>query len=263
VSSSFGRQQTFSESRKSGKLLAMKKTQADAVVEVMEKNGGFANFNHLYQHVQMKDWGTKTPFASIRRIVQLDPRFFRLEPGLWALKSYESKLPFPLEVKTKSDSVKQEKFSHTYFQGLAVEIGNFRQFSTYVPAQDKNNKFLNQPLDEVTTAKQLFDFSYPKILKSAKTVDVIWFNKRNMPSTFIEVKHSTNMYNSLRKFGELQDFYADFIILAPEVRKAEFEEKRTATSYRDVKDRVKFWGYEYVSKVHSHLAELIALDKTL
>jgi hypothetical protein len=241
----------------------MKKTQADMVVEVMEKNGGFANFGHLYQHVPTKDWVTKTPFASIRRIVQLDPRIFRLKPGLWALKAYEKKLPFPLEVKTKSDNAKQEKFSHTYFQGLAVEIGNFKRFSTYVPAQDKNNKFLNQPLDEVTTAKQLYDFSYPKILKSAKTVDVIWFNERNMPNTFIEVEHSKNMYNSLRKFGELQDFYADFIILAPEVRKAEFEEKRTATSYRDIKNRVKFWGYENVSKMHSNLAELAALDASI
>jgi hypothetical protein len=27
------------------------KTQADAVVEVMEENGGYATFGHLYQHV--------------------------------------------------------------------------------------------------------------------------------------------------------------------------------------------------------------------
>jgi hypothetical protein len=244
----------------------MKKTQADAVVEVMEKNGGFATFGHLYQHVLNVpgvQWGTKTPFASVRRIVQLDPRIFRVKPGLWALKSYKDKLPFPLEGKTKSDSIKQEKFSHSYFQGLVVEIGNFKRFSTYVPSQDKNNLFLDKPLLSVTTTQQLYDFGYPELLKSARTVDVIWFNERRMPNTFLEVEHSTDIYNSLRKFGELQDFYAEFVIVAPEARRAEFEHKRVSTSYRDVKNRVKFWGYEYVSKVHSNLAELAALDATL
>jgi hypothetical protein len=244
----------------------MKKTQADAVVEVMEQNGGYATFGHLYQHVlNVPDvqWGTKTPFASMRRIVQLDPRIFRVKPGLWALKSYKDKLPFPLEEKTKSDSARQEKFSHSYFQGLAVEIGNFKRFSTYVPAQDKNNLFLDKPLTSITTIHKLYEFAYPQILKNAKTVDVIWFNERKMPNTFIEVEHSTDIYNSLRKFGELQDFYGDFIIVAPEARKGEFEQKRASTAYRDVKDRVKFWGYEYVSKVHTNLAELLALDKTL
>jgi hypothetical protein len=244
----------------------MKKTQADAVVEVMENNGGFATFGHLYQHVLKVpgvEWGTKTPFASMRRVVQLDKRIFRVKPGLWALKSYKDRLPFPLEGKTKSDDAKQEKFSHSYFQGLVVEIGNFKHFSTYVPAQDKNNLFLDKPLLTVTTAQELYAFAYPQMLRNAKTVDVIWFNERNMPNTFIEVEHSTDIYNSLRKFAELQDFYADFVIVAPEARKAEFEQKCTATSYRDVKDRVRFWGYEYVSKVHTSLAELIALDRTL
>jgi hypothetical protein len=235
----------------------MKKTQADAVVEVIEKNGGYATFGHLYQHVLKVPgvkWDTKTPFASMRRIVQLDPRIFRVKPGLWALKTYKNKLPFPLEEKTKADSIKQEAFSHSYFQGLVVEIGNFKQFSTYVPPQDKNNLFLNMPLISVTTVHQLYEFTYPQILKSARTVDVIWFNQRKMPNTFFEVEHSTDIYNSLRKFGELQDFYAEFVIVAPEAR------KRTSTSFKDVQDRVKFWGYEYVSKVHANLAEAAVLE---
>jgi hypothetical protein len=241
----------------------MKKTQADAVVEVMEKNGGYADFGHLYQHVLKVSgvkWATKTPFASMRRIVQLDPRIFRVKPGLWALKSYKNKLPFPLEEKTKADSVKQEAFSHSYFQGLAAEIGNFKQFATYAPPQDKHKLFLSKPLTNVISVQQLYEFSYPEILKNARTVDVIWFNQRRLPNTFIEIEHSTDIHNSLRKFNELQDFYADFIIVAPEARKAEFEDKRRATSFRDIQHRVKFWGYEYVSRLHANLAELAALE---
>lgn len=36
---------------------------------------------------------TKTPCATIRRIVQDTRFFFKIKPGLWALKSYKNKLP--------------------------------------------------------------------------------------------------------------------------------------------------------------------------
>lgn len=244
----------------------MKKTQTDAVIEVMERNGGYATFGYLYQHVLKVGgvpWTTKTPFASIRRIVQLDSRFFRVKPGLWALESHRDRLPFPTDEIAQANEAQQEEFSHSYFQGLIVEIGNFKQLVTYVPPQDKNNQFLNKPLSTVATAPKIFDFCYPEILRSAKTVDVIWFNQRKMPDSFIEVEHSTDIYNSLRKFGELQDFSAKFVIVAPEVRKAEFDQKIASTVFRDVRDKVKFWGYESVSKLHTNLAESIALAERL
>ena len=57
--------------------------QHEAVIQVMEKNNGYSTLQHLYQNVlKVKNvkWDTKTPFASIRRIVQ-DNRFFsKLNP---------------------------------------------------------------------------------------------------------------------------------------------------------------------------------------
>ncbi len=64
--------------------------QYEAVIEVMKSNGGYATLGNLYQEVfkiENVKWGTKTPFASIRRIVQDDRFFFKIKPGLWALKS--------------------------------------------------------------------------------------------------------------------------------------------------------------------------------
>ncbi len=60
--------------------------QHDAVIAVMEQNGGYATLGHLYQRVpQIPDciWSTNTPFASIRRIVQDERFFFKIRPGLW------------------------------------------------------------------------------------------------------------------------------------------------------------------------------------
>lgn len=52
--------------------------QHEAVIKIMEQNGGFATLGYLNQtvlKVPNVEWKTKTPFASIRRIVQ-DERFF-------------------------------------------------------------------------------------------------------------------------------------------------------------------------------------------
>jgi hypothetical protein len=50
--------------------------QYEAVIQALRRNGGYGTLGWLYQ-VAMKipgvEWKTKTPFASIRRIVQ-DPR---------------------------------------------------------------------------------------------------------------------------------------------------------------------------------------------
>ena len=54
--------------------------QHEAVIQVMKENGGFATLGYLYQNVlKIKDciWETKTPFATIRRIVQDDRFFFK------------------------------------------------------------------------------------------------------------------------------------------------------------------------------------------
>ena len=48
-------------------------TQAQAVIETIDKLGGVATLNQINQHVFEVEgcvWKTKTPFASVRRIVQ-------------------------------------------------------------------------------------------------------------------------------------------------------------------------------------------------
>jgi hypothetical protein len=57
--------------------------QHEAVVEVMKKNGGFATLGLLYRkalEIPGVSWKTKTPFASIRRIVQDKRFFFKIRP---------------------------------------------------------------------------------------------------------------------------------------------------------------------------------------
>jgi hypothetical protein len=111
-----------------------------------------------------------------------------------------------------------------------VEIGNLKKLNTFVPNQDRNKRFLNKRLCEITTLDSICQFSYNHIINKAQTVDVTWFNLRQMPASFFEVEHSTDIHNSLLKFVELQDFYTDFFIVADQHRYREF--KATGFLYR-------------------------------
>lgn len=240
--------------------------QHEAVIEVMKANGGFATFSHLYAEVLKVPgvkWGTKTPFASIRRIVQDERFFFKIRPGLWALKDYKDKLPFAEAINPKASEQQQAEFSHSYYQGLLVEIGNFKKFDTFVPNQDKNKQFLSKSLAQVATLQEFYQFTYEDIIKQARTVDVTWFNKRKLPNAFIEVEHLTEIHRSLLKFVELQDFYADFVIVASGIRRAEFESKLALSAFQPIQKRVKFWDYENVSKLHTNLSELMLIEQMI
>ncbi|MGI0015776.1 MAG: hypothetical protein ACREBU_20355, partial [Nitrososphaera sp.] len=228
--------------------------QYEAVIEVMRMNGGYATLGFLYREalkVPRVIWNTKTPFASIRRIVQDERFFFKIRPGLWALKDYKDKLPFPVEVGSKASQQAASQFSHSYFQGLLVEIGNLKGFETFVPNQDKNKKFLGKSLAEVATLHHCYSFGYDRFVQRAKMVDVIWFNDRRMPSNFLEVEHSTDIQDSLLKFFELQDFYAEFRMVAPQSRQREFLSKVAHNAFHPIAGRVKFWSYELVSELHA------------
>ena len=59
--------------------------QYEQVIKTMRENGGFATLGYLNNNVDVSKWKTKTPYASIRRIVQDNRFFFKIKPGLWAL----------------------------------------------------------------------------------------------------------------------------------------------------------------------------------
>ncbi len=117
--------------------------QKDYVIEAMRANGGYATFQQLNKLVDYSSWGTKTPAATIRAIVQKNDEFFRIQPGLWALKEYENEVNKKFKIQSKSEKSLNE-FTHSYFQGIIAEIGNIRKLETYVPAQDKNKLFLEK-----------------------------------------------------------------------------------------------------------------------
>lgn len=232
--------------------------QHEAVIEAMRQNGGYATLGHLYRtatRIPGSHWGTKTPFASIRRIVQVYKKdFFKIRPGLWALASERAAVLSKLALDAKADARNLEEFNHSYYQGLLVEIGNLTNYETFVPHQDKNKSFLERRLSEVATLKEFYGFTYDSLLRRAKTVDVSWFNHRKFPEAFFEVEHSTDIQNSLLKFVEFQDFKIRFYIVADKLRLGEFQNKLRYTAFAPIRSGVSFLDYESLSDLHSKVS---------
>lgn len=238
--------------------------QHEAVIQTLEKLGGIATLGQLNQEVfTIKDcqWNTKSPFASIRRIVQTRPNeIYKIKPGLYGLLSHkkqnEAKGIFE-ETEKNKNSKEISEFNHSYYQGLILTVGKLRNLQTYLPNQDKNKLFLNEKLGELSTLRSIPAFSYKNLVQRSSTIDAIWFNERMMPYSFFEVEHSTDIQNSLLKFNDLQDFYTRMFIVADKKRKEEFERKKNYAAFREIKDRVKFLDYETLTKQYEQISESI------
>lgn len=232
-------------------------TQAQAVIETIEMLGGVATLNQINQNIFKIDdcqWKTKTPFASVRRIVQQTAGIYKIKPGLYALESHRQELEgngILVQNEHNQDSEIILTFNHAYYQGLLLEMGKMRHLDTFIPDQDKNKQFLNQAvLGDLRTIQAIPEYSYPQLVKRSSTIDVIWFNDRHMPHSFFEVEHSTDIQNSLLKFNDLQDFAARMVIVADEKRHHEFISKMDYAAFRQLANdkRVAFLSYESLGK---------------
>lgn len=221
--------------------------QKDFVIQAMLENGNLATLSRLYRLTDVSSWQTKTPFATIRRIVQTNKEFFKIQPGLWGLSAFKDEILSKFNLK---EIATQSEFTHSYFQGIITQIGNLRNFHTYIPPQDKNRLFVDKKLHEVATTSEIYEFSYPKIIKFAKTIDAIWFNERKLPHSFFEIEHSTDFKNSLNKFYELQDFNAKMFIVANKNRRAQFESVIGASIYESIASSVRFVDYDSIVNLY-------------
>jgi hypothetical protein len=235
--------------------------QYEAVRQTLEKLGGIATLSQLNQEtMKIKDcaWKTKTPFASIRRIVQLDKNIYKIKPGLYGLMKCKKEIEAKgiiAETSKNKNSAQVIEFNHSYYQGILLTLGNLRELKTFVPNQDKNKKFINKTLGEISTLQNIPEFSYPDIIKRASTIDVIWFNERTLPHSFFEVEHSPVIQNSLLKFNDLQDFYTKMFIVADRMHQSKYEHIIKFSSFKQIYNRVEFLDYESLVKQYEFTIE--------
>ena len=230
-------------------------TQWMQVLSALKKLGGIATLSQLNRALlspsgDAANWKTQTPEATIRRIVRNTPSHIHpLKPGLYCLQELASKYEQEYSIPQEGDIPPGvEERNHWYYQGLLVEIGKTWNYKTYVPAQDKNKTFGNQKLGDICDITRLPKFGYQNFLRRARTVDVIWFNRRDMPAKMFEIEMSTDMLNSLTKFNELRDFYTQLKIVAPARRQNHFADRIEMDTFHEIRKRVQFLGIDELEK---------------
>jgi len=230
-----------------------RQTQADDVERALAALGGYATLADLYKRIPTQNWGTKTPFATVRRILQTDPRFFRIRPGLWGLTAQRDRILDSLQIGEAASEEQQTAFDHTYYQGLALMIGKLRGYEVFAPKSDRGKPFLGEPLGAQVTVQQFPRFTYDALCQRAQTVDVIWFHRREaglFPNSFFEIEHTTDFNNALIKFAEFQDFRVRFYIVARKERQGEFQKRIRASAFDAIRSWVKFVDYETLVRLY-------------
>ncbi len=243
-------------------------TQEQAVIETIRRLGGVATLtqiNHSIFDITECKWNTKTPFASIRAIVQRSPKYiYKIKPGMYGLVEMKKELEengIIVQTPQNSDSDIVKTFNHTYYQGLLLEIGNRQKFMTYSPNQDKNKKFSgNKTIGELRSCNNLPQFTNKRLLKRAETIDVIWLDRSEIPTYFFEVEHSTDIQNSLLKYDDLRGFSARMIIVADKKRFPEFTKKIHYTAFSHIADKVEFLDYQSLEKQYELVLDYQTLN---
>ena len=230
-----------------------RQTQADDVERALAALGGYATLADLYKRIPIQSWGTKTPFATVRRILQMDPRFFRIRPGLWGLRAQRNSILDSLQIAETAPEEQQQAFDHTYYQGLALMIGRLRGYEVFAPKPDRGKPFLGEPLGARVSLQEFPSFTYDSLCQRAQTVDVIWFHRREarlFPNTFFEIEHTTDFNSALIKFTEFQDFRIRFYIVARKERQGEFQKRITASAFDAIRSWVRFVDYETLVRLY-------------
>src|ERR1041384_6978361 len=126
--------------------------QHEAVIQTIEELGGVATLGQLYSKVldvPGSNWATKTPLASIRRIVQTRKEIYKIKPGLYGLmakKAANETEGIVAETDKNKDSVEVTGFDHSYYQGLLLSVAKLKGIKAWAPNQDKNRKWLGQTI---------------------------------------------------------------------------------------------------------------------
>ena len=228
------------------------KTWAEAIEMAIVELGYIATLKDIYQLAPKYkgSFNGKTPNNTINERVQRNDNFIKLKPGLYGLKNHLDKLPDEFNPNVEKTEADEIIITHSYMQGLLLEIGNMQGYKTFTP--DKSGLFVKKKLDEIMGIKEVPKFTFDKIIQTTKYIDVIWFNERNFPYQVFEVEHSTNFINSLVKFTDLQEFRVKMTIVAPERRK-KFEQEKNRFAFEAISDRVEFYSYDQVEKEYKKL----------
>jgi len=152
--------------------------------------------------------------------------------------------------------------THEGAQKVLVELGNILGFDTYVPPEDRNKIVEGRRLGELTTLKELPQFTYPRLLDTVKHIDVIWF-KEEFPVFCFEVEESTDVTKGLLRLYQIRQLNVQPIIVGPESRRSKFLTEIEKDPFYHIKKRYRFISYDELSRLLELAREFLKLRNKL
>ncbi|MEM2294116.1 MAG: hypothetical protein QXX41_12660 [Nitrososphaerota archaeon] len=139
--------------------------------------------------------------------------------------------------------------SHEAAEYYLLELGKMLGYNTYTVDQTKT--FENRTLGDVAVLKNIPPFAGERDMNTVREIDVIWFGDDENPKMCFEVEHTTDIVHGLDRLVQLLHIYAKFYTVAPEEKRAKFEQLVTSRyPYRRFRDRFSFISYEDLARFY-------------
>jgi hypothetical protein len=134
-----------------------------------------------------------------------------------------------------------DKLGHTDVQGILLELGNLLGYDTYIA--DPSKTYKGKTLGDLSTLKEIPQFTYQRLLDTVKNIDVIWFEEE-FPKFCFEIEHTTGVTLGLLRLYQIRKITdAKFLIVAPEEIISKFQTEISKDPFHQIRERYIFRSY--------------------
>jgi hypothetical protein len=141
--------------------------------------------------------------------------------------------------------IEVDKLSHSDVQGVLLELGNMLGYDTYVA--DPSKTYMNKPLGDSATLKEIPQFTYQRLLDTVKNIDVIWFEEE-FPKFCFEIEHTTGVTLGLLRLYQIRKLTdAKFFVIAPEEIISKFQTEISKDPFHQIRERYIFRSYRQLA----------------
>lgn len=225
-------------------------TKVEAIKKILEAHNGIATWQIIYDDFEKYYPNLKTALewkAGLRRAFYQEEKnnrnFKRIGLGMLALLEFKE---------DKVEEIKEDVIRmHSFMEGVCLEIGNFLNLKTFTA--DPSAIYNNLPLSEISTIKEIPNFTYPEIMDTSKRIDVLWFNNKGFmfPKRAIEIVDSIGTLEpALKKCVQLLEFDTLFYILCKKEHIKKVEKELSYEPYVRVKHRFVVRDYDSILNIY-------------
>jgi len=198
--------------------------------------------------------GRLAPLVRWGCIREAKPGLYQItDKGLEALETGTKPRPPEAPTIPPREPIKLESISsHEEAETALLQTGNLLGFNTYTA--DPSKECQGVKLGDLVGLKDIPPFTYERLLKTIREIDVIWF-KEEFPRYCFEVEHTTGVRDGLLRLYQIRELGTRFFIVAPQDVIVRFKTEILRDPFYKIKERYNFKTYEELLSFHNAVVE--------